>query len=131
MASKLLLFLIIFYSALLYSTESLSDKPDKISKNYFSSVLSDLFGMFSLNQKCVSKGIFECLRLKFLSAINRAVRTTDVLEVTHGVYFVKNPDVTERNTSDSRALLDTRISIGQFLVEKLREFLKTHLLQVK
>lgn len=131
MASKLLLLLITFPSALMYTTESLSDKAVKISENYTPSVLSDVLRIFSLNQKCISKGIFECLRLRFLRAIDRAVSTTDVLEVTHGVYFVKNPDVTAYNTSDSRAFLDTRISIGQFLVEKLREFLKTHLLQVE
>lgn len=129
MACKLLLFLIT--SALTYTAESSSDKAVKISENYTPSVLSDVLRIFSLNQKCISKGIFECLRFKLLRTIDRAVSTTDVLEVTHGVYFVKNPDVTAYNTSDSRAFLDTRISIGQFLVEKLKEFLKTHLLQVK
>lgn len=129
MASKLLLFFITFLPAFVFvcSTENLSNQSVRLSKNVF----GDILRIFSLNRKCLSRGLFECLQFKFLKAIDTAVKTTDVLEVTHGVYFVRNPDIAAYNGSDPRALLDSRVNVTSFLMEKVREFLRTHLLQVK
>lgn len=128
MTSKLLLFLITFHPALVYSAESSAIRK---GENYIPSVFSDVLRLFSLNQKCLSRGLYECLQFKMLKGIDRVMRTTDILEVTRGVYFIRNSNTTTYNRSDARALLDRNINIKSFLIEKLREFLKTHLLQVK
>lgn len=132
MTSTQLLFFISFLPALVYSSEKLSDKPILLNHKYVPSVLSDALHILALNQKCLSRGLFECLRFKFLVAIDRAVQSTDILEVTHGVHFIKNPDVVAAyNRSEARAFLDSNINVRSFLIEKLKEFLSTHLLQVK
>lgn len=129
MASKLPLFIVLF--ALVWTARCASDESVKIDKKYIPTVLNNMLRIFTLNHKCLSSGFFECLRFKLLKAIDKAVRTTDILEVTHGVYFVRNPNIAAYNGSDPRALLDTHINVPSFLMGQLREFLKTHLLQVK
>lgn len=132
-SNKLLLMLIIFLLALFAHTanSSSADELVQVPHQNYMAVLSDVLRIFTLNQKCLSRGFFECIQLKFLRAIDRIVKTTDVLEVTSGVYFVKNPDIMVHNRSDLRALQDARIGVRSFLMEKLREFLQTHLLQVE
>lgn len=128
MAFKLLLFVVIALTpTFAYSS---NNEITKSNRSYIP-ILNSVLRIFSLNQRCLSRGFFECLRLKLFRAIDRAVKTTDVLEVTSGVHFVRNPDVVVHNGTHPRALLDGTTSVGSFLMEKLREFLQTHLLQVK
>lgn len=128
MTSKSLFFLISLLPALFaLSTRNSSDGFIKTNNTFYIPVLSDVFRVVSLNQRCFSRGFFECLRLKLSRAIDMAI-TTDVVEVTSGVYFVKNANASAYNES---AVEDARASVGSLLMAKMREFLRTHLLQVK
>lgn len=128
MTSKSLFFVISLLPALFaLSTRNSSDVFVKTSNTFYIPVLSDMFRAVSLNQRCFSRGFFECLRLKLSRAMDRAI-ATEVVEVTSGVYFVKNANASAYNDI---AVQGARGSVGSLLMAKLREFMRTHLLQVK
>lgn len=101
------------------------------------SFFGDLKFLTKMYSDCASSDLSTCLKLKLVTAMDRASRAFPVVEVIEGVSFVK--EGTEQPTTQSeneieanlpRALGDKEEALNQMIVDKIFSFFQSHTLQV-
>lgn len=102
------------------------------------SFFGDLKFLTKMYSDCASSDLSTCLKLKLVTAMDRASRAFPVVEVIEGVSFVKEVNQ-EQPTSQSeneieanlpRALNDKEDALNQMIVDRVFNFFQSHTLQV-
>lgn len=123
------------------TTTNLNEIPheEARSSESTSSYLSDLRYVYKVYQECAATDLSPCLKLKLVTAMDRAFRAYTEVPLMDGVTFVKDPKApaeenlkteAELDASLPRALSDREDALNSMISEKLVNFFDTHSLQV-
>lgn len=102
--------------------------------------MSDLRFIYKTYQECSGSDISACLKLKLITALDRAARNIADINLFDGISFVKDPSAQIANTvpateseleaSLPRAMDDRENTLNELILEKTFNFFKSHILQV-
>lgn len=105
-----------------------------------SSYVGDLRFLYKVYQECSVTDTSSCLKMKLVTAIDRAARSYSGLSLFDGVTFVKDTNVVdttepikseaELEASLPRALSDREDKLNSLIFEKIFDFFQGHTLQV-
>lgn len=104
-----------------------------------SSVFGDLKFVFRVYQECAAKELASCLKMKLITALDRASRTFNEIPLFDGVTFVRDSNAVateevkneaELEASLPRALEDRQDALDGLITNKVSNFLESHTLQV-
>lgn len=104
-----------------------------------SSVSGDLKFVYKVYQECAAKELATCLKMKLITAIDRASRTYNEIPLFEGVKFVRESNAivdnevkseAELETTLPRALEDRQDALDGLISNKVSNFLESHTLQV-
>lgn len=104
-----------------------------------SSVFGDLKFVFRVYQECAAKELATCLKMKLITALDRASRTFNEIPLFDGVTFVRDTNAVaseeikneaELEASLPRALEDRQDTLDGLISNKVSNFLESHTLQV-
>lgn len=104
-----------------------------------SSVFGDFKYVFKMYQECAAKDLASCLKMKLITALDRAARTYNEIPLFQGVQFVReaNAPVGEEIKSEAeleanlpRTLEDKQDALDNMITSRVSNFLETHTLQV-
>lgn len=104
------------------------------------SYMGDFKFLFRTYQECAAKDLSSCLKLKLVTALDRAARTYSDVSVIDGVTLVKDADVpvddapvkseVELEATLPRSLNEKEDTLNALILEKIGSFFGTHTLQV-
>lgn len=102
------------------------------------SFFGDLRFLHKMYQDCASSDVSTCLKLKLVTAMDRAARAYPVVQVMEGVSFVQDaadqtPQAQSENEIEAnlpRALNDREDALNTLIVDRIFKFFQTHTLQV-
>lgn len=104
-----------------------------------SSVFGDLKFVFRVYQECAAKELTTCLKMKLITALDRASRSFNEIPLFEGVRFVRETNAPaaeeikseiELEASLPRALEDRQDALDGLISNKVSNFLESHTLQV-
>lgn len=105
------------------------------------SFISDLRFLHKMYQECSSSDLSTCLKLKLVTAMDRAARTYPNVQLLDGVTFVRDAEQpaapsavsseAEIEASLPRALNDREDALNSLIFDKVVDFFSTHTLQVR
>lgn len=105
------------------------------SSGYF----GDLKYVYRVYKECAATDLSSCLKLKLVSALDRAARAYSDVSLFEGVSFVKDPKATAINEVKTEAELETTLprsltekdeALNHLILDKVTNFFETHTLQV-
>jgi len=105
-----------------------------------SSYISDLRYVYKVYQECAATDLSPCLKLKLVTAMDRAFRSYSEVPLMEGITFVKDSKVqvettpkteAELEASLPRTLSDREDALNTMIAEKVSTFFDTHSLQIK
>ncbi|XP_067008105.2 uncharacterized protein Osi8 [Anabrus simplex] len=106
-----------------------------------SSLLGDFRHVYRVYSECAAQDLSSCLKLKLVTALDRASRSLNDLKITDGLSFVRDPSVevpqdgpkTEQELEAElpRSLVDKEDSLDGMIVDKILNFMKSHTVQMK
>lgn len=102
------------------------DNPDVSTTASFVSA-SDLWYLYRVYEKCATTDLYACIKMKLAMALQRLSRNFPRLELFDGVAFVRDQ---ENYSVRSRSVSVRDSSVASVLMNGLRQFLDTHVLQV-
>lgn len=102
------------------------------------SFVGDLRFLHKIYQDCASSDMSTCLKLKLVTAMDRAARAYPIVQLMDGVSFVQDiADQTNAAQSENeieaglpRALTDREDALNSLIVDRIFNFFQTHTLQV-
>ncbi|KAF5286524.1 hypothetical protein FQR65_LT12528 [Abscondita terminalis] len=121
------------------SSSNLNEIPNEArsdeSSNFYS---SDLRYAYKVYKECASD-LSPCLKLKLVSAMDRALRSYSEVSLMDGIKFVKDVNAPSEPEPKSEAELEATLprgldrenALNSLIIEKLSNFFNTHSLQVK
>lgn len=104
------------------------------------SIFSDLKFVYRVYEDCSAKDLSSCLKMKIITALDRADRSLSELKLADGISFVRDSSVKEDSTpmseneieaSLSRSIDSREDSLNQLMFDKMMQFLQSHVLQFK
>nr|XP_022918580.1 uncharacterized protein LOC111427597 [Onthophagus taurus] len=121
------------------ATTSQNALPEEGARSQETSYLGDLKYIYKIYQECSATELTSCLKLKLITAMDRAAKSFDNIEVIQGLSFVKNNDASNEisNTNEDieatlpRALGEKNEALNNIIFDKITSFFDTHTLQVK
>lgn len=103
------------------------------------SFVSDLRFLHKMYQECASTDLSTCLKLKLVTAMDRAARAYPAVTLFDGITFVRDVEQPATGTPSSeaeieaslpRSLTDREDALNTLIVDKIADFFSTHTLQV-
>lgn len=103
------------------------------------SFVSDLRFLHKMYQECASSDLSTCLKLKLVTAMDRAARAYPAVTLFDGITFVRDVEQPATGTPSSeaeieaslpRTLNDREDALNTLIVDKITDFFSTHTLQV-
>lgn len=88
---------------------------------------SDMWYLYRVYEKCASEDLYPCIKMKLAVALQRLARNFPKLQLFEGVAFVRDP---QNYSVRSRSVNVRDSSVASVLINGLRQFLDTHVLQV-
>lgn len=113
--------------------------PQESARSDSDSFVGDLRFLHKMYQDCASSDLSTCLKLKLVTAMDRAARAYPVVQIMDGVSFVQD-DSEQPGTAQSeneieanlpRALNDREDALNSLIVDRIFTFFQTHTLQVR
>lgn len=117
--------------------------PQETARADESSFASDLRFLYKIYQECSVSDLSTCLKLKLVTAMDRASRSFPVVQILDGVTFVKETSAVEQQQQPAavkseaeieaslpRALNDREDALNSLILDKIFDFFQTHTLQV-
>lgn len=102
-------------------------KPLDVSSTSSLISASDLWYLYRVFGKCATEELYPCIKMKLAVALQRLARNFPKLELFEGVAFVRD---SENYSVRSRSINVKDSSVTSVLINGLRQFLDTHVLQV-
>ncbi|XP_023015835.2 uncharacterized protein [Leptinotarsa decemlineata] len=142
MISKSVVLALMVHVALARTTAgSAQNSVHESARTDSSSYLGDFRYVYKVYQECASSDLIPCLKLKLITAMDRAARTYTELPLFEGVSFVKDPKAVtpgdavkteaELEATLPRALEDKETALDSLIANKVSSFLGSHTLQIK
>lgn len=107
----------------------------------FSSYMGDFRFLYKTYQDCAAVDLSSCLKLKLVTALDRAARTYSDVSILDGVTLVKDEATpvdstpvkseSELEASLPRSLNEKEDTLNGLILDKIAGFFSTHTLQVK
>ncbi|KAB0794506.1 hypothetical protein PPYR_11345 [Photinus pyralis] len=122
------------------ASTNLNDIPHEArSEASTSSHFGDLHYAYKVYRECAASELSPCLKLKLISAMDRALRAFNDVSVMEGVTFVKDSKAPEpaapKTVAEIEASLPRELNrddaLNQLIVERFVNFFDTHSLQIK
>lgn len=136
----LVAFVLAAASARTTSSANLNEIPKEEARSSESptSYLSDLRYAYKVYQECAAGDLSPCLKLKLVTAMDRAFRSYSALPIYDGVTFVKDPAAPAESAPKTETELDASLprgldrddALNALITDKISNFLNTHSLQV-
>lgn len=114
--------------------------PDERRSQDLGLQMTDLRFVYRTYQECASTDMSACLKLKLITALDRAARNVADISLYDGVTFVKNPTAevaasvpateNELKATLPRTMEDRDNMLNELILEKVFNFFKSHTLQV-
>lgn len=104
-----------------------------------SSIFGDFKFVYKVYQECAAKDLTSCLKMKLITALDRAERSYNEIPLFEGVRFVKEKDAPIENTIENeveleaslpRALEERQDALDNMISNRVSSFFDTHTLQV-
>lgn len=141
MFSKCLVFGLVLHVVLARSTGV--SPENSIHETARSSEASSVFGdfkyVFKVYQECAAKELGSCLKMKLITALDRAAKSYNEIPLFEGVRFVREPNAPVENEIKSeaeleatlpRAIEDQQEALDGLISDRVSNFLESHTLQV-
>jgi hypothetical protein len=125
----------------------LEEEPKNLVENEdvpISLLGTDIRFLFRIYNDCSQKDMSSCLKMKLVTALDRASKSRSDLNVFEGVTFARDPSAisdesvkgkpiseAELEASLPRGLQDKEELLDGLIIEKILEFFKSHTLQFK
>ncbi|KAK4875559.1 hypothetical protein RN001_011981 [Aquatica leii] len=122
------------------STSNLNEIPNEArSEESSNTYLGDLRYAYKVYKECASSDLSPCLKLKLVSAMDRALRSYSEVSLIDGVKFVKDVNAPAESAPKTEAELEASLprgldrenALNSLIVEKITNFFDTHSLQIK
>lgn len=104
-----------------------------------SSIFGDFKFVYKVYQECAAKDLTSCLKMKLITALDRASRSYNEIPIFEGVRFIKEKDQPISNTIESeaeleaslpRALEERQDALDDMISNQVSNFFESHTLQV-
>ncbi|XP_056635950.1 uncharacterized protein LOC130444696 [Diorhabda sublineata] len=111
------------------------------TKHEGNSYISDFRYMYKVYQECAATDVMSCLKLKLITALDRAAKSYSELPLIEGIKFVKDPQDTstsqevkseaEIEATLPRSLDEKENVLDDIISDRVSNFLSSHTLQIK
>ncbi|XP_017781606.1 PREDICTED: uncharacterized protein LOC108566306 [Nicrophorus vespilloides] len=119
-----------------------SEETARTDETSTSSYLGDFKFMYKVYQECAATDLTSCLKMKLITAMDRAARNFNQVPIFEGVSFVKedNTNVNAESSPITEAQIEAQLprslterdgALNNIIFDKVGNFLQTHTLQVK
>ncbi|CAG9860652.1 unnamed protein product [Phyllotreta striolata] len=142
MISKCIALLIVAHAALARTAgPSAQNSLHEAPRSDGNTLVSDLRYMYKVYQECAASDTMSCLKIKLISALDRAARSYSELPIFEGIKFVKDPQAqapaaevkteAELESTLPRSLEDKETALDNIITDRVSNFLGSHTLQIK
>jgi hypothetical protein len=131
----------------LHENALFEDEPKNLVDNEHDMVSflgTDIRFLFRIYNDCSQRDVSSCLKMKLVTALDRAAKSLSDLKMFEGVTFARDPSAVSDESVDGkpvseaeleaslpRGLEDKEDHLDELIMEKILAFFKSHVLQFK